>query len=41
MTQEINTKELFAPLDKVSSELLIIIESLSESTLNTIPFKHS
>jgi hypothetical protein len=41
MTQEINTKELFASLDNVASELLTIIESLSESVLNTIPFKNS
>ena len=41
MTEELNTKELFTSLDNVSSKLLAMIASLSETTLNTIPFKHS
>ena len=40
ITEELNT-ELFSSLDNVLSELLTIIESLSESTLNTVPFRDS
>src|SRR5215212_1916501 len=41
MTEELNTRELFASLDDASSKLLTMIASLSEPTLNTIPFKNS
>ncbi|MEP6596313.1 MAG: DinB family protein [Ginsengibacter sp.] len=41
ITDRLNTTELFTSLDNVSSELLIIIASLSETSLNTIPFKYS
>ena len=41
MIEELNTKELFVSLDNTSSRLLAMISSLSETTLNIIPFKHS
>jgi hypothetical protein len=40
-TEKLNTKELFASLDYIFSELLIMIAGLSESILNTVPFAGS
>ena len=41
MIEELHTKELFTSLNNASSKLLTMITSLSEATLNTIPFKNS
>ena len=40
-TEKLNTKELFISLDFVFSELLAMIEALSEPALNTVPFADS
>jgi hypothetical protein len=40
-TEKLNTKELFASLDNAFSELLTMIEALSEPVLNTVPFTDS
>lgn len=41
ITQKLNTKELFVSLDETISELLELISSADEKTINVIPFKDS
>lgn len=41
MTQQLNTKELFASLDATSSELLALISSADTFIINRVPFKNS
>jgi hypothetical protein len=40
-TDILDTKELFADLNRTTGELLKLISSANESTLNTVPFKDS
>jgi hypothetical protein len=40
-TEKLNTKELFISLDYAFSELVMMIEALSEASLNTVPFADS
>jgi len=41
ITDTINTKELFASLDETWSELVQLISSTNEPTVNAVPFKDS
>ena len=41
ITESINTKELFASLDETWAELLGLIASTNDKSINTIPFKDS
>jgi hypothetical protein len=41
VTEKLNTKELFASLDEITSEFLKVILSFDEEQINKVPFENS